>query len=851
MGRRLIELNTREGFKVYVPEGTPPEVARTLVEEARAAGELGPNAVLEAASPEPDVYYGEGGQPFDEPGPGRTPATMGGGGVQGPGGLEITMRPEPMQGALARATPPRYSEPPGGGAPVGEFVGQEAAPKLTGDAYNSALITSGMNGVMGEFGDEFLGATAATFDMANQALGGEVAQPKASWPTRYQMFRDRARSLDKAILEEDPAAGYGVRIGGALATGAGALPGLARGAISRAAPQMAERLAAAKSSQTLPGLADRAVEAATQGAIAGAVTGFGAGEGAEGDESVLGGLENRAKSALFGTVVGGGLGAATPPVLAVGSQLARGARSLLPTGLAGAERRAAEIVAQDVGNTIPPPQKLPLGSSQPSPAAVMGGAAGGKIKDLAIADVSDQARRTLGHVARGKGLGAEKATEFMRRRQHGTADIPGERGGGQWVEVKRHIKEVISGRDLPALLKKLGAGMSAQAKQLYGKAFAHPPIDTLEARELASLPDVQKGLREGLRIAKNLGELPSGVKLPKDGDLILPVNVWHTAKMGLDDMIGAAHRAGNKNLARSLIHLKERVLDMLNDATGGDLAKGVAGDYTIARTAYAGAAAMRTAADLGTEFMDAAVSGGDIAESLAKMSDLEKQFYRAGAADAMIRKVESLPTGADSARKFFNTPQIKNKLAALTENEADYADLIRRMKLESAKFKTADELEGSQTALRSQVGQAVEEAIDDGVDPVSLVSGQGGARWLMTWLQTNVGTRPTSFRVKEHLAQMLSTTDPVEQQRVAKLMSDAAERILARRRMQSRARGGALMATAGSSQAAIRQPEPRKVNPAKQGFRYSDPEKGGDGYWWRPAPNGTWEEGPFESWRER
>lgn len=849
MGRRLIELNTREGFKVYVPEGTPPEIARTLVEEARAAGELGPNAVLEPA-PEPDIFYDEGGQPFDEPGPGRKPAIMGGGSSQRPGALEITMRPSPLEGALTRATPQRFVEPQGGGAPVGEFVGQEAAPRLTGDAYNSGLITSGLQGVMGEFGDEFLGATSASFDMVNEALGGEVAQPGAPWATRYQRFRDRARALDEAILEQDPYMGYGARIGGALATGAGVLPGIARGAIARVSAPMAERLAAVKGSQTLPGLADRSVEAATQGAIAGAVTGFGAGEGKEGDESALGGLEARAKSALVGTIAGTGLGAATPPVMAGGAQLLRGARSLFPS-VAGAERRAAEIVAQDVGNTIPPPQQLPTGASQSPPAAVMGGPSAAKVKDLAIADVSDQARRTLGHVARGKGLGAERATNFMRQRQHGIDDVPGERGGGQWVEVNRHIREVISGRDLPALLKKLGSGMSAQAKQLYGKAFAHPPIDTLDAKDLASLPDVQKGLREGLRIAKNLGELPAGVKLPKDGDLVLPVNVWHTAKMGLDDMIGAAHRAGNKNLARSLIHLKERVLDMLNDATGGDLAKGIAGDYTIARTAYAGAAAMKTAAELGTEFMDKAVAGADIAETLAKMSDLEKQFYRAGAADAMIRKVEGLPTGGDSARKFFNTPQIKNKLAALTENEADYADFIRRMKLESAKFKTFNELEGSQTGLRQQVGEAVEEAIDEGVDPVALVSGQGSARWLMTWLQTNVGSRPTSARVKEHLAEMLSTTDPVEQQRVAKLMSEAAERILARRRMYARARGGVLMAAGSYGQATIRQPEPRKVNPAKEGFRYSDPGKGGDGYWWRPAPGGNWDEGPFESWREK
>lgn len=850
MGRKLRGLKTKEGFTVYVPADTPDEMIEQIINEARATGQLEPETVLElSGESEPDVYYGESGQPFDEPGPGRVPARMGGGHSQGSGGLEITMAPERMGPS---PQPQELPEPKlsglGGGAMGAAALpgipsGEAKRPGLTGNDYASGLITSGMQGLMGEFGDEFLGAASATFAGAEDLAEGKLPTGEG-WVSNYQKYRDRARSLDKEILAQDPWAGYGVRIGGALATGVGALPKLARGAISRFAPDMAARLVAKKGATSLPGMADRAVDAATQGAIAGGITGLGSGEGPEGSEDMLEGAQSRLASGAFGTGLGTVLGVATPVVMAGGGQMLRGLRSLGPESWTGAKRRAAEIVGQDMGNTVAPPQQLPTGASQPSPAAVMGGAAGGKIKDLAIADVSDQARRTLGHVARGKGAGAAKATKFMRDRQHGVEGAwPVESGGGQWVEVKRHIKEVISGRDISALLKKLGAGMNAQAKKLYGKAWAHGDVTLAEAQELASLPDVQRGLRQGLRIAQNNGEIPASVKLPKDGSLILPVEVWHAAKVGVDDMIGDALKSNKRHLASSLITLKNRINDMLNDATGGDLANNVAGDYTIARTAYAGAAAMKTAAELGKEFMDASVSGGDIAEHLAKLSDLEKQFYLASAADAMIRKLESLPTGADVARKFFNTPQIKNKLAALTQNEADYSDFMGRMKLESEKFKTAAELEGSQTAQRTQVGQAVEQAIDDGVDPVALVTGSPvGTRTIMTWMQ-DAARGMRSYRVKEHLVEMLSTTDPVKQREVAKLISDAAERILARRRMYARVRGGLLEATGSVTHTRM------KENPAQQGFRYSDKQKGGDGRWWRPKPGGTWEEGPFEAWR--
>jgi hypothetical protein len=838
-GQRFLGYKTKEGFTVYYPADIPQDKAAADIQRRRASGTLQPEPDP-TGTRGPDVAGGlgeltsRGGEPTYTPG----------------GSLEINLQPTPTRTQFeeAPAQPSSYEEAQSG-PPIGVLTGN-AQPKLAGNDLAAGRLVEGMQGVGFDFGDEALGAGAATLDTLTGSepgrpigAGPAPGQQPQTWTSKYDYYRDRARDLDARMLSERPAESYGARIGGAMATGIATLPKLSLAAIRRVAPEMAERLAAKKiapkvaaggamTTEAVATLGDKMVDGAVQGMMGGGLAGFGAGGSSDPESDLIDSTAERLGGAGLGALTGAGLGAVIPPAA---STIAAGGRWLGTTiapGLFNPEKQAARVFASGIGDDLAvSPQ---MGPNAPGPAAQMAGPGGNAINDLTFSDVSPNARDMLGSVARAGGQGGKRAKDFLESRQLGDP-MQGEAGGGQWTQSLRHIREAVSAANTHDLIRSISETLSRTAKPLYDKARAWPSPNSPEAAELLRNPRIKAAIKEGIQVAKDFGELPANFKVPnaEHPDATVPIQVWHVAKMGLDVMIErAAKKSGMK--AASIKALQGRLLDMLDTATGGH--PGQPGDYTIARNTYAGIAKLREAVQTGADIFKGSLQ--DVRSHIAKLSGPERQLYIAGVAQALEQKVVGKVIGGDSARIFFNTPDVQMRLgAAFTPQQ--YKEFIGRMVAESNKFKSFMELGNSATAERTAKDAALEETITNGGTAESIVAaargGPNGLYHALTgWLGRTLATnKPGGLHdaVRNELSKMLTETDPKKQQVYADMIFAAANRVIGRQRAGRLVRQGMQSAGRGavSAYGADVNPDMSRVPP--KGFKQHS-----DGAWYGKNP---------------
>ena len=838
-GQRFLGYKTKEGFIVYYPADIPQDQAAADIQRRRASGTLQPEPDP-AGTRGPDVAGGLGALTGA---PGEPSYTAG-------GSLEINLQPAPPRSQFneAPAQPSSYEEATSG-PPIGVLTGN-AQPKLAGNDLAAGRIMEGLQGVGFDFGDEMAGAGAATLDNLTGSepgrpigAGPAPGQKPQSWTSKYDYYRDRARDLDARMLSERPVESYGARITGAVATGVATLPKLSLAAIRRVAPEMAERLAAKKiapkvaaggamTTEAVATLGDRMVDGAVQGMIGGGMAGFGAGGSGDPESSLLEESAGRVGGAGLGALTGAGVGAALPPMASTLGSGGRWLGTTLAPGLFNPERQAANVLATGLGDDFAvSPQ---MGPNAPGPAAQMAGPGGNAINDLTFSDVSPNARDMLGTVARAGGQGGKRAKDFLESRQLGDP-MKGEAGGGQWTQSLRHIREAVSAANVHDLVGAISKNLSRIAKPLYDKARSWPSPNSPEAAELLRNPRIKAAIKEGIQVAKDFGELPANFKVPnaEHPDATVPIQVWHVAKMGLDVMIErASKKSGMK--AASIKALQGRLLDMLDTATGGHA--GQPGDYTIARNTYAGIAKLREAVQNGADIFKGSVQ--DVRSHLATLSPPERQLYIAGVAQALEQKVAKKVIGGDSARVFFNTPDVQMRLgAAFTTPQ--YKEFIGRMMAESNKFKSFMELGNSLTAERLAKDAALEESITNGGTAEGIVNAAtGGSTGLFNamsgWLgRTLASNQPGGLHdaVRNELSKMLTETDPKKQQLYADMIFAAANRVIGRQRAGRVVRQGIQATGRGAVSALGADSNPDMSNVPPKGFK-----RHSDGAWYGKDP---------------
>jgi hypothetical protein len=816
---------TREGFTVYYPGDVPVEDAAADIERRRQAGDLRPEQ-----PPGRPI-----GPPMEDFGPQEQ---------QPPGGpLNLNMNPYPPVQEFEEETPqPQMYEEAEQGPPIGVLKG-DVQPQLAGNDLAAARIGAGLQGALFEGGDEVLGFGQAALDTLT---GSEPGQPIAAGPkqgqqptgfwSKYDYYRDRARALDERLLGERPMEAYGARIGAGLASGLGALPKLSKMAIERVAPEMGKRLAASKivpqagstTTRAAATLGDKAVDSALQGSIAGGMAGFNSGQSNDPEAGIVEDAASRLMSGIGGAGIGAGIGGVLPPALAAVGGGARYLGQAAFPSMINPQKRALDVMAQGIGDDLTVSPQMGPNAPGPVQAMIPGGQA---IQDVTLADVSPNVRQMAGHVARSGRQGGTEVSEFLTKRQEGDP-ISGEAGGGMWTQMLRHVREVIGTTNPTELIRTLAKRRSEAAKPAYNKAFSHPEPDIAELNEMLMSDRVRAGARLGAKIMKDLGELPEDFKLPKidDDTQTLPLKVWHVVKMGLDAQHQTLLKSGRRLEAAGVNSRRERLLDLLDEATDGD--------YGKARQEYAGYSQMMEAVEQGQDLFNIDVS--DLSDLMAQYSKSPgmQQLFVAGVGKALVEKITRKGIDSNSAWIMYKSPDVQMRLG-LALGPGMYQNFIKRCMAESEKFKSFMELKGSQTDSRGNIGEMVEEAIAGGGSAEAIVAaaGVGGGQGFQSlvrpiwgWFTQN-SPRGLHQSVKDEIAKMATETDPRKQQKIVDGIFAAANRVLARQRRQRMARGARSGATAIGATSLMQDGRPDTSNMPPAGFK-----KASDGAWYGPDP---------------
>jgi hypothetical protein len=629
--------------------------------------------------------------------------------------------------------------------------GEPARRELSGSSLAQGRVLNALQGATFNFADEILPYTTAGLDEVQRLVTGKLPEgANVPFDQRVDYYRNQARALGSRMMEERPIESVGTQLAGGLATGGAALTRAATGIIGRAAPTTAAALRAGSA-----GLGARAAQGGVAGSLGGVIAGAGGGTD----------LESRIQGAGVGGVLGGVLGGSLPVAASGLGAAGRTIQSYVAPSTVNAEARAAEVLGQAVGRSQ-------LGAQAQTPGAALANMQQGGIQNATLADLSDELTALTGAVARSPGRGRQIVGDFLRARQEGDPTL-GAAGGGQWADILDDISAKVS----PSVSAKRAADAiiadrAKQAKPLYDEAFKVGDIISDGLTSLGKIPAMRSAIQRGVNMAKQEGSLPADFKL--DLSKPLPIQVWHQAKQGIDDLIGAATRSGEKGQARSLIAMQQRLLDEMDTLTGGL--------YGQARQNFAGNSAMLNALESGKNILQRATTAEDIADNLAKLtSQSEIQAFRAGAAQALRDTVARTGRKGNAAAKFLNRGDIQQKLQALFDNPDDYQDFMARMAGRDRLYRTYSELGGSPTQQRMVAGDDLEASISGGAAPENLLTAAalGGRQAVGRSILQRLQDGPVRFlgeRVREKVAEMLTTNDPAQIRRAVQVIQAAAER---------------------------------------------------------------------------
>jgi hypothetical protein len=501
---------------------------------------------------------------------------------------------------------------------------------------------------------------------------------------------DRAIATPGQQLDELPQAKFeanspelqtGAEIVGALPTAA-----IGEGALTRLIP-----------AATRPGIVGRALDIGgqtTRGGIIGGTAGAGMNEA----DPVAGGLAG----ATAGAAIPLGLGAAgligRPLIDAVTARLVPGEAS----------RQAAAKIAQAFNRDM-------ITADQARDALARLGPLGGLI-DAGGANVTG-----LGEaMASQPGTNRQIAKDFLETRMEGAP-----------TRINAAINAATGNpANFHATMNNLADLRSTNAAPLYEQAFSKPAGMTDNIKGMLDDPVAQQGLKEGLEIQRiansariGRGEAPLPTTDPAiqyDANGVPRIvgvpnmRSLDAVKQGMDAIIEAARSDVTGQVAWTP---KLREIDGLRRAWVSALDQNNP-EYAAARAAWAGPSEARDAMEMGRNILsnDPEVT----AETVARLSDGNKDFFRAGVARALKDRVDATQEGADATRKIFGNTLIRNKIAAGFGDDATFNQFRSTMENEGTFAQTRNEvLKNSATARRI----AAQQDVDLGTPLTLLASG--------------------------------------------------------------------------------------------------------------------------------
>jgi hypothetical protein len=593
---------------------------------------------------------------------------------------------------------------------------------MQGDARKPSLspLTSAIVGGARLAYEKFRGATGE-----NQGgLPGQVTGDERGPVERtYDESRDAARARQKTASEEYPKTFIGGELTGALAV-----------------PVAAEARAA-----TLP---VRVARAAITGGAYGGASGFGEGEG----------LADSAARAIVGTGVGAVTGGVAAPVIEGATRLASRATRPLVNAVRGyvrpddeAARRVTTAIQRDMAadpqaETRITPQEFSASRSQPGggPAAIM--------------DIGGEPTRALAR-------SAANTSPEGRRALNSTIN---QRFEDQSQRVVGWLQETFNYPDAAGLQKAIDDVQKTVLGPRYKAVYraGDKPLWNPQLERLTSSPDVADAMREAATkgksraVTEGYGGFNPGVTVDQSGNVTFAkgqngvptypnLQFWDYTKRALDDAANAAGRAGRKGEAETLGNLARQLRGELDNLVPS---------YKGARATAASFFGAENALEAGQNFVTSKLKNREAAETLAKMSKVERQLFQDGFVSRFIDHISEIGDRRNVLNQIAASPAARARLAiALGPQRA--SQLEAGLRVEGIMDLARGAVQGNSTTARQLAELGLAGGPNDlNVRGVPRTLTQIGIEALSGAL--NYGRRRIDQGVSRRVAEMLASNDP-------------------------------------------------------------------------------------------
>ncbi len=455
----------------------------------------------------------------------------------------------------------------------------------------------------------------------------------------------------------------------------------------------------------------RAGQGGTIGGTVGGVEGFTRGEGSLGNR-----LSNAGRTAMAGTLVGGGLPIAADAVKRGVGAVAENVGPTWTRLTRGPGEAADDILANRMyrEGMTPAQARLDLQRGQAQSAVMQGGGAGASRAQLpeSIADTSDSMQRLAGTLYRTGGAAGNFVRETLDNRQRGLANlferITREGTDGQHQRIMNATERALLVRTAGTARqteRQITNQMRADGDRLYNVAY-----QTSEPFSLASsLRLFQMRMRE-YQPSKIRRAMNQALRLFSDNtpgsNPITNIKRFDKAKRALDDMIETAQkRARGANLVRELTMFKNNLLRNVHR-------NGSNANYQAARDAWGSAAERREAIELGRAALreNSEVS----AEQFRELTTGQQQLFRLGFLESLRNAIGPKGRGHDITR-VFDSNRVRSLMADIiprSQRRADvfynrpdrFGDLIER---EGRMVQTRNAAIGNSMTRRNQADDAI------------------------------------------------------------------------------------------------------------------------------------------------
>lgn len=438
------------------------------------------------------------------------------------------------------------------------------------------------------------------------------------------------------------------------------------------------------------------------GAAEGGAFGFGSAEGNPVER-----LDEAAQGAAIGAVaaplVSGGVTLSGKLLSKIGGPITRMAANTPKSQAARIVGRAAEL--DDLGPDAVQAELSRLGSR-------------GVLADLGP-NLTGLARGVSGRSSRGRSI----AHHFLNDRQAGQQmELLGETGEFR-DSFARWMRSRISSAD-----------------DLYAAARQKPVRVNETLSAIIKRPAVARSLQQAQR------ELRSGNRP------FSHIELFDLTKQNLDDEIGALLRAGRKAAAGRLIETRRAMLAEIDNQIP---------EYAQARQLFAGEAALRDAANLGSGIFRGSKNVDDLRLVVEEMTAGEREAFRRGAVRGLIDRVEGIAGDRNAAKAITQSTKVKDLLRLAFPNEQTFNDFLNKAQAESVFTNTRNTvLSGSRTAefqqdiMDLQRGTGALSALREGSDVIG-----GGLRLLQ-----ELGISDVSDETLEEVSKLLFNRNLTQRQ---------------------------------------------------------------------------------------